>query len=104
MFKPGTSLTVKNASSVLSEGLSAIATGQASIDVSGVTAVDSSAVATLLAWRRAAQARGAALDFGTLPANLQSLADLYGVSPLLNGGDGSAGSAAAPTSATDRHH
>ncbi|WP_343584843.1 STAS domain-containing protein [Herbaspirillum sp.] len=101
MFKPGASLTVKNASSVLGEGLSAIAAGQASIDVSGVTAVDSSAVATLLAWRRAAQARGAALDFGTLPANLQSLADLYGVSPLLNG---SVGSAAAPTSATDRHH
>ncbi|MBO9536593.1 STAS domain-containing protein [Herbaspirillum sp.] len=101
MFKPGASLTVKNASSVLGEGLSAIAAGQASIDVSGVTAVDSSAVATLLAWRRAAQARGAALDFGTLPANLQSLADLYGVSPLLNGG---VGSAAAPTSATDRHH
>ena len=62
-----------------------------------VTVVDSSAVATLLAWRRAATARGAALDFGTLPANLQSLADLYGVSALLQG-------IAAPTSATDRHH
>lgn len=97
MFKPGASLTFTNASTVLREGLAAIASGQASIDVSEVTVVDSSAVATLLAWRRAATARGAALDFGTLPANLQSLADLYGVSALLQG-------IAAPTSATDRHH
>lgn len=97
MFKPGSSLTFTNASTVLREGLSAIAAGQASIDVSEVAVVDSSAVATLLAWRRAAADRGAALDFGPLPANLQSLADLYGVTALLQG-------AAAPTSATDRHH
>lgn len=97
MFKPGASLTFSNASTVLREGLSAIAAGQASIDVSEVAVVDSSAVATLLAWRRAASGRGAALDFGPLPANLQSLADLYGVTALLQG-------AAAPTSATDRHH
>ncbi|MCI1016242.1 MULTISPECIES: lipid asymmetry maintenance protein MlaB [Herbaspirillum] len=97
MFKPGTSLTFTNASTVLRDGLSAIAAGQGRIDVSEVTVVDSSAVATLLAWRRAAAERGAALEFGTLPANLQSLADLYGVSALLQG-------TAAPTSATDRHH
>ncbi|KAF1044457.1 MAG: hypothetical protein GAK35_01764 [Herbaspirillum frisingense] len=98
MFKPGASLTVINASAVLRDGLSAIAVGQSSIDVSEVAVVDSSAVATLLAWRRAAQQRGAALEFGALPANLQSLADLYGVTALLHG------TAAAPTSATDRHH
>jgi len=97
MFKPGASLTFSNASTVLREGLSAIAAGQASIDVSEVAVVDSSAVATLLAWRRAAAGRVAALDFGPLPANLQSLADLYGVTALLQG-------AVAPTSATDRHH
>ena len=98
MFKPANSLTFKNASTVLRDGLAAIAGGQAGIDLSEVTVVDSSAVATLLAWRRAAQQRGAALDFGILPANLQSLADLYGVSTLL------CGTVSAPTSATDRHH
>ena len=97
MFKPGSSLTFTNASTVLRTGLAAIAAGQASIDVSEVTVVDSSAVATLLAWRRAAAERGAALAFGALPANLQSLADLYGVTALLQ-------DTAAPTSATDRHH
>jgi phospholipid transport system transporter-binding protein len=97
MFKPGASLTFNNASAVLRDGLAAVAAGQTAIDVSAVAAVDSSAVATLLAWRRAAQQRGAALDFGVLPANLQSLADLYGVTALLRG------AAVAPTSATDRH-
>ncbi|OWY27970.1 STAS domain-containing protein [Herbaspirillum robiniae] len=97
MFKPGSQLTVNNATAVLRDGLAAIAAGQSGIDVSAVAVVDSSAVATLLAWRRAAQQRGAALDFGVLPANLQSLADLYGVSALLHGAP------AAPTSATDRH-
>jgi phospholipid transport system transporter-binding protein len=97
MFKPGPQLTVNNATAVLRDGLAAIAAGQPGIDVSGVTTVDSSAVATLLAWRRAAQQRGATLDFGVLPANLQSLAELYGVSALLHGAP------AAPTSATDRH-
>ena len=98
MFKPGASLTVTNASVVLRDGLAAIAQGQASIDVSEVTVVDSSAVAILLAWRRAARQRGNALTFGALPTNLQSLADLYGVTTLLHG------TATAPTSATDRHH
>ncbi|MBP0600046.1 STAS domain-containing protein [Herbaspirillum sp. LeCh32-8] len=102
MFKPGAQLTVNNASAVLRDGLAAIAGGQSSIDVSNVAVVDSSAVATLLAWRRSARQRGVALAFGALPVNLQSLADLYGVSALLN--EVTAGAPVAPTSATDRHH
>lgn len=98
MFKPGAQLTVNNATAVLRDGLAAIAGGQDSIDVSQVAVVDSSAVAILLAWRRAAQQRGMALELGALPANLKSLAELYGVTALLHG------NAAAATSATDRHH
>ena len=56
--------------------------------------MDSSAVATLLAWQRAARQKGLTLQFGVLPANLQSLVDLYGAASLLG----------APTSASDRHH
>lgn len=99
MFKPDNVLTADNASAVLQDGLRAIAGGQTDIDLSQVATVDSSAVATLLAWRRAAVEQGRPLDFGTLPANLQSLADLYGVGSLLQGN-----STSAPTSATDRHH
>jgi len=83
MFQPPSSLTLHNAGSVLQDGLRAIAAGQTVIDLSQVVAVDSAAVALLLAWRRAAGARGAALDFGRLPPNLDSLAQLYGVDALL---------------------
>ncbi|WP_034297870.1 lipid asymmetry maintenance protein MlaB [Herbaspirillum sp. RV1423] len=94
MFKPGATLTSDNATATLAAGLQAIAAGQATIDLSDVATVDSSAVAILLAWQRAAQQKGQALQFGVLPANLQSLVDLYGAASLLG----------APTSASDRHH
>lgn len=84
MFKPDATLTVDNAIATLTAGLQAIAAGQATIDLSTVTTVDSSAVAILLSWQRAARARGLALRFGALPANLQSLADLYGAASLLD--------------------
>jgi phospholipid transport system transporter-binding protein len=53
------------------------------IDFSGITGVDSSAVALLLEWRREALARGKQLAFVNLPANLLALADLYGVAELI---------------------
>ena len=53
------------------------------IDFSSITEVDSSAVALLLEWRREAARRGKALHFENLPANLLALADLYGVTELL---------------------
>jgi phospholipid transport system transporter-binding protein len=53
------------------------------IDFAGVDAVDSSAVALLLEWRRQAMRRGKALAFVNLPANLMALAELYGVADLI---------------------
>jgi len=53
------------------------------IDFSGITEVDSSAVALLLEWRRRAHAHGKALVFVNLPANLLALAELYGVTDLI---------------------
>ena len=53
------------------------------IDFAAITAVDSSAVALLLEWRRVAQRRGKTLVFVNLPANLMALAKLYGVSELI---------------------
>ena len=83
MFKPAVTLTVNNAKSTLEAGLHAIASGQTDIDFAGVTVVDSAAVATLLVWQRAALAKGVAVTFSRLPANLHSLAELYGVQSLL---------------------
>jgi phospholipid transport system transporter-binding protein len=84
MFRPTLTLTVNNAKTALEAGLQAIKSGQTEIDLAQLTAVDSAAVATLLAWQRAAQAQGRTLTFTNLPSNLQSLAQLYGVADLLN--------------------
>jgi phospholipid transport system transporter-binding protein len=53
------------------------------IDFARITGVDSSAVALLLEWRRAAQRLGKKLEFVNLPANLLALASLYGVEELI---------------------
>ncbi|MBC7513253.1 MAG: STAS domain-containing protein [Herminiimonas sp.] len=82
-FQPAPTLTVDNARSMLAAGLQAVDGGQHVIDFSGLTAVDSAAVAVLLAWQRAALAKGIALSFINMPDMLQNLADLYGVVDLL---------------------
>ena len=82
-YQPAPSLTVDNARIVLDAGLQAIAGGEHVIDFSGLTAVDSAAVAVLLAWQRAARAKSVSLSFINMPGTLQSLAELYGVASLL---------------------
>ena len=84
MFRPTLTLTVNNAKTTLEAGLSAIQGGQTEIDLAQLTAVDSAAIATLVAWRRAALERGATLTFQNPSANLQSLAELYDVAELLH--------------------
>lgn len=53
------------------------------IDLAQVEAADSAAVSLLLGWLRNAQSHGAQLSFINVPANLRSLADLYGVAAAL---------------------
>lgn len=83
MFQPSATLTADNAQTALQQGLDAISAGQTEFDLAALTAVDSAAVATLLAWKRAAADKGAGLVFHHMPPNLRSLADLYGVDELL---------------------
>jgi len=98
MFRPSHSLTVSNAKLALEAGLRAIAGGETEIDLGDVVAVDSAAVATLLAWQCAALNQGLSLHFSSLPSNLESLIDLYGVTDLLP-------SVTVPvTAGTDPHH
>ena len=76
-------LTVINAKAALDQGLAAIKSGQTVFDLGTVKTADSSAVAVLLAWKRAARKTGAALSYVNIPASLQSLAELYGVDDFL---------------------
>jgi phospholipid transport system transporter-binding protein len=83
MFRPTLTLTLNTAKTTLEAGLHAIESGQTEINLAQLTAVDSSAVATLLAWQRAAHERGTTLTFSYLPPNLKSMIELYGVADLL---------------------
>ncbi len=76
-------LTFANASSVFAAALAMPLPSAGEIDLSGVVAVDSSAVAVLLALRRRAADEGKPLAFTHVPAALSALADLYSVEDLL---------------------
>ena len=76
-------VTLANVGAVLADGLLQLDEDRLTVDLAGVTELDSSLLAALLAWTRAAQARGKSLAFANLPEGLQTLARLYGVEPLL---------------------
>ena len=76
-------VTLANVAALLEEGRRHLAEGAATVDLSGVTELDSSALALLLAWLREAKAGGRAVAFANLPESLQTIARLYGVEDLL---------------------
>ena len=83
-FETGTTLTHASAKAALAAGLARIAGGATGVDCAPLTQFDSSALAVMLAWLRAASARGVSFDIINLPAGLASLAQAYGVDTLLS--------------------
>jgi phospholipid transport system transporter-binding protein len=83
MFRPASPFNAATAKPLYEAGLEAIRAGQTSIDLADLTNADSTAIAALIGWRRAALRQGSALAFANVPANLHSLATLYGVAELL---------------------
>lgn len=77
-------LTHDSAPRVLQESMSRVDGGETAIDCGALTRFDSAALAVLLALRRHAARRGIALTVHNLPDGLASLADVYGISSLLN--------------------
>ena len=77
------SLTVHNANAALVQGIEAISAGKTMFDLGSVKVADSSAVAVLLAWQRAARKGGVALSYRNMPDSLKSLAALYDVDEFL---------------------
>lgn len=76
-------LTIANAAQLAQDGRRMFVAERVVIDLEGVTEVDSAAVSLLLEWRRAALGANRQIEFIHLPANLKSLAVLYGVAELL---------------------
>lgn len=77
------SVTLANVAGVLQEGLQQIRDGARTIDLGGVTELDSSLLAMLLAWLREAKRHDSELAFANLPQGLETIAQLYGVDGLL---------------------
>lgn len=75
--------TLATVAALLEKGREQIEAGVATVDLSEVSELDSSALAMLLAWLREARARGRELAFVALPAGLVTIARLYGVADLL---------------------
>lgn len=71
------------AKSLLEDGRAGMLKGETLFDLSGVSEVDSSGLAVIFGWQRAAQEQGKTVRVANAPANLLSLAELYGVSALL---------------------
>ena len=76
-------VTIASVHSLLEEGGRRIAGVEVTVDLAGVTEVDSTAVSLLLEWRRQAARANRTVRYVNLPANLRSLAELYGVTELL---------------------
>jgi phospholipid transport system transporter-binding protein len=76
-------ITINNVVTLLAEGNGLFGAAQATVDLAAVTEVDSSALSLLLEWRREALRNGRSIRYLNLPANLKSLAELYGVTELI---------------------
>ena len=76
-------LTIASVAALAEEGKQQFGSGDLVVDLAAVTEVDSSALSLLFEWRREARRRNAKISFSNLPASLQSLATLYGVSELV---------------------
>ncbi|MBK7768325.1 MAG: STAS domain-containing protein [Sulfuritalea sp.] len=76
-------MTLSAATALLAEGEAAIASAATAFDLAAVTDLDSSCLAVVFGWMRAAKAAGKSLRLMNPPSNLLSLAAVYDVAELL---------------------
>jgi phospholipid transport system transporter-binding protein len=76
-------VTLANVAAVLEEGRRHLEDGVESVDLAGVTEMDSALLALLLAWLREAKSRSRSLTLANPPPALSTIARLYGVDTLL---------------------
>jgi phospholipid transport system transporter-binding protein len=76
-------MTLETAASLFASGTEALTGDVTLFDLAAVEDVDSSGLAVLFGWQRAAQAKGKTVKIANPPPSLISLAEVYGVSDLL---------------------
>jgi phospholipid transport system transporter-binding protein len=74
---------VDNANLLLNHSAAFKMNGEIEVDFSAVDNVDTSALSLMLEWQRRALVAGCKIKFTNLPANLSSLADLYGIQDFI---------------------
>ena len=74
---------IDSARTLLEGGRGYCVANDVTLDFSGVSEVDSSALALILEYRRAAESAGKRVTVSNLPASLKTMADLYGVTDLI---------------------
>ena len=77
-------VVVGSAKAILTASQGFAITSNTAVDFAQVADIDTTALSLILEWKRRAQAENKTLSFMNLPANLNSLAQLYGVSELIN--------------------
>jgi phospholipid transport system transporter-binding protein len=76
-------MVMTNARGLLEAGRSALQSGEQVFDFSRVSEADSSALAVMLGWLRAAGLARSTVKFAHIPAGIVALAELYGITDLL---------------------
>lgn len=77
-------VVVGTAKAILNASQSFAISSKTAVDFAQVADIDTTALSLILEWKRRAQTENKTLSFVNLPANLNSLAALYGVSDLIN--------------------
>lgn len=76
-------LLIDNASTILAKSAPLDMAESLTIDFSGVTDADTSALSLMLAWKRRAAEAECNIQFTNVPTNLVSLAHLYGITEFV---------------------
>lgn len=77
-------MVMANAAALLQAGQAALTQGEEIVDLAAVSALDSSALAVMLAWLRSAREQGRSLRFASPPDGLRALIGLYGLDDVLS--------------------
>ncbi|MBC7756503.1 MAG: STAS domain-containing protein [Bdellovibrio sp.] len=77
-------IVVDNAKAILTASLGFTITNSTKVDFADSADIDTTALSLILEWKRRAQTENKTLSFINLPANLSSLAALYGVEDMIN--------------------
>lgn len=77
-------VVIQNTASLLASSKVLTMTPNTKINFSDVTNIDTAAISLIFEWKRRAQRENHSIEFVNLPANLNSLTQLYGVDEMIN--------------------